>query len=231
MGPDIAIMDQQDVDPTEAGAQQGLLDGAHRSVVAVIEDRPMREAARETRRDHVVPRRHPCRERFHASPDLGREQEAVARGGAQRGPAPRLGEPVAIVRRRIEQPDPGRVGVADRRDRVAFVEPAIEIADRRRAEADRREGQRGAGPRREVLGLHVLLQFPLHECCTKPVAPAPRRLRSRVASSSKRLPAPSTRIAIDTIAVGTCVAVEQKLRRAVFKARSNACFSEVYGVG
>ncbi len=129
-------MDQQDVDAIEARPQQGLLDRPHRSVETIVEPRAVREAARETRRHDVGARRGDGRKRVHAAPDLGREQEGVAWDVAQACPAARFGESVAVMRRRIEDPDACPISIGNGGRRLHFAELAEEVAQRRRAEAE-----------------------------------------------------------------------------------------------
>jgi hypothetical protein len=80
MRPDVAIVDENDVEPVEPHAQERMLDRAHRAVIGIIEARRVRVSAGEARRHHVAARLGRLGERGHDAANLGRDQDLVALG-------------------------------------------------------------------------------------------------------------------------------------------------------
>src|SRR6185503_10326524 len=137
----VDVMDQRDVDAVGGEPQQRLVDRAQRAVVRIVERRAMRQAAGIARA--AVARR----ARIHHAADLGRHHDAVAAEGAQRGAQSMLGEAVAVQRRDVEQRDAGIECRTQRRLRDGLVDARIELAERRAAEAERRNVDAGAAER------------------------------------------------------------------------------------
>ncbi len=95
--PHIDVMDQRDIDPRHAEPQQRLLEGSQRAIAAIVEGRLERQAARAPAFDRLA-----LAERRHPAPDLGGEDEAVARLAAQRVAIEQLAAAVAVVGRGVE---------------------------------------------------------------------------------------------------------------------------------
>jgi hypothetical protein len=136
--PDVDVVDQHDVDPVRAEAQGRLLERAQRAVMGIIEAQAVRQAAGIARAVATAG------EGLGHTPDFRREHDAVARHAPQRSPDAVLRKTVTVERRGVEQGDAGRQRGLDRRHRLPVVQPGIEIAQWRAAEAERREGERGA---------------------------------------------------------------------------------------
>jgi len=108
----------------------------------------VRQAAGKAGCCHIAPCRRGRRlARIHHPPDLRRQDEAVAPVAAQRRAATVLGEAVAVVRRGVEQRDAGGKGGFHGGDGRGVVEPRIEIAERRGAEAEDGDGEVAASKR------------------------------------------------------------------------------------
>src|SRR6266481_5005453 len=112
----------------------------------------MRESAGETWRGDAL-----CRPRLrrgsslHVTADLAGEHEAFARDSPQCGAAAMLREPVAVMRRSIEEPDSGLIGGLHSRNGGSVIEVKIEIPQRGGAEPDDRNAKSAAaeGARRQ----------------------------------------------------------------------------------
>ncbi|MHC2425374.1 hypothetical protein ACVIST_002119 [Bradyrhizobium elkanii] len=131
-------MDQKQVDAIGAEPQQRLLHRAHGAVIGIVEHRAMRRAAGEIGAVAAA------MERVHPAPDLGADDDVVARHAAQRGAAAVFGEAMAVERRRIQQVDAQRKRPLHCCDRSSVVEPCEQVAERRGAEADNGDIEPGA---------------------------------------------------------------------------------------
>ena len=76
---------------------------------------------------------------------------------AQAAPETRFGKTIAVMRRRIKNPDPARNRLLHRRNRRLLVELCIQIANRRGAEPDSGEIHPRAVPRSKMPDLHASL--------------------------------------------------------------------------
>src|SRR5258707_4480548 len=97
----------------------------------------MRESAGESWRGDAL-----CRSRLtrgsslHVTPDLAGEHEALARDPPQCGAAAMLREPVAVMRRGIEEPDSGLIGGLHSRHGESVIKVEIKIPQGGGAEPD-----------------------------------------------------------------------------------------------
>ena len=172
--PDVAVVDEQDVDCTQAGAQQRLLDRAHRAVVRIVEARRMPVAADEPRREHILVARRRLREGIHHAPDLGRDDDLASLGTTQACTHARFGNAVAVVRRRVEDAHAAREGLLHRRDARLLVEDFVDLAHGRCAQADGRKHQLRGVAGLECTCLHDVSSRQQSRC---DVAPTDRRTR------------------------------------------------------
>ncbi len=141
VGPAVGVVNQQQIEAVEPEPDQRLLDRAPHAVIGVVVDAAMRESADEARLAHArLPR-------LHAPPDLGRQHEFFARNPAERSADAMLGQAVAVMRRGVEQRHARLEGGAHRADRRRVVEHAVDVAQRRAAESQRRHLDAGAAER------------------------------------------------------------------------------------
>ena len=134
VGPDVEVVDQQDVDPPGAKALQAVLDRAHDPVIGVVVDQAERQAALElamVESGRIA--------RLEQAPDLGREHEFGALLVAQRFAETVLGQAETIVRGGVEIADAGVVAGLDRGARLLIGERLVHVAERRPAEAHDRD--------------------------------------------------------------------------------------------
>ena len=116
MGPDIDVMDQQQIDAVGAEPQQRLLHRTHRAVIGIVDHGPMRLAADKSGTVAAPVKR------IHPATDLGAEHDVVARHAPERRAAAMFGQAMAIERRGVEQIDAERERALHRGDRRAVVE-------------------------------------------------------------------------------------------------------------
>ena len=108
------------------------------AVIGIIDDRLVRQAAGEARRRRARRNRGAAgAQRIHEATDLGRQHVGVARDATQPRADAVLRKAVAVMGRGVEKRHPCRDGGPHGRDGGVLVEPGVEIAERRRAEADR----------------------------------------------------------------------------------------------
>ena len=147
MGPDIHVVQEQDVNAVEAEAQKGLLEGAQGAVIGVVDHRGMGHAPGKTwASDAAAGIRG-----FIRRPTLVEARTSHGGTGAGQRQA-QLRETVAVMRRGVEQGHAGPMCRRDRRDGRPFIEPFKEISERRSAEAE--DGDRHAGGSKRAGGQH-----------------------------------------------------------------------------
>ena len=134
MGPDVEVVDQQNVDPPGAKTLQAVLDRAHDAVIGVVVDQAEWQAALElamVERGRIA--------RLEQASHLGREHELGALLVAQRLAETVLGQAETIVRGGVEIADAGVVAGLDRGARLLIGERLVHVAERRPAEAHDRD--------------------------------------------------------------------------------------------
>ena len=85
---------------------------------------------------------------------LGRDDDLRSRLVAQRLPEPPLGEAEPVQRRAVEEPQPELVRALDDRERLLLRHCLVEPAQRRRAQAESRDGQAGRGKGNALTRIH-----------------------------------------------------------------------------
>ena len=97
----VDVMDQRDFDSLDPETLERILERAPRAVVRIV----VAAFERQTARPRPVVDR-PARRRLQDPPDLGRDDELIARLPSQPEPKTRFGEAVSVERGGVEVTDP-----------------------------------------------------------------------------------------------------------------------------
>jgi hypothetical protein len=131
----VDVVHEQDIDPVHAEAFERVFDRAHHAVVGIIVDlaavrylEPLALSAAALRRAGLED-----------PPDLRRERVGVARLAPQEAVEARLGQPEPVERRGVVVADARLPRGIEDRVRLRVGNRAVEVAERRGAEAQFRE--------------------------------------------------------------------------------------------
>ncbi len=141
------IVDEQEIELRQAGALARIVVGPQDRVVGIVEDLPEREAVVPAGIERVAGRLRRQRPagpvEAHQAPDLGRDDEAPGLLLAQALADEVLRAPEPVHRRGVEMADARREGRLDRGAGIRQRHRRIEPAERRGAEAERRQFEAG----------------------------------------------------------------------------------------
>ena len=186
---EIEIVAEEDVDAVDAEAFEGMLDGAHHAVIAVVVDLSPRRRVEE----FADARAFLGRGRRQQTADLRRQDIGVPRPAAQEMVDPGFGQAEPVERRRVVEARAGIPGCAERRLCDVFREGAVEIAEGRGAHPERGEREpravagRQAAQRPRPALVH---RFRLRDSSEAPLAGQPQRGKraERAAGQGSRHP-------------------------------------------
>src|SRR5260221_1961101 len=149
MRPNVDVVDVNDVDPCKTQALQTVGDRAQDPLIGIV---VLRGEGEDVAKQPTIGRRL----RMQQPSDFGREHEAVSLVVTQHGTDAMLAESVAVERRRVEEIDAGAERTLDGTRRIRLGQLGEEIAERRAAEAELADAQRGASERPRLGGSHPM---------------------------------------------------------------------------